>query len=146
MIRAVIDVNVLVSAVIGLLGVPRQVVLAWQSGRFSAITAEGIIHQVEEKLRLPRIARRYQITEEDRRWIFGLLLTEAEGITVQPAERMAVTGDPEDDYVLATGRLAEADYLVTGDTGLLALAQYAGMQIVSPRAFLEILAREERGQ
>ena len=50
-----------------------------------------------------------------------------------------MTGDPEDDYVLATGRLARADYLVTGDRGLLDLVAYAGMRIVTPRAFVELL-------
>ncbi len=67
-------------------------------------------------------------------------------IAVPLEEHLPVTGDPEDDLVLATGRLASAGYLVTGNAGLLALAQYAGMQIVSPRAFLEILADEEHGQ
>jgi putative PIN family toxin of toxin-antitoxin system len=139
MIRAVVDVNVLVSTIIGPLGLSRQVVLAWEAGAFAAITADGIIREVEEKLRLPRIARRYHIAQGDVRWMFDLLQTHAEMVTVAPEECLAVTGDPEDDYVLATGRLARAEYLVTGDRGLLELGHYAGMAIVTPRTFLEIL-------
>jgi predicted nucleic acid-binding protein len=36
--------------------------------------------------------------------------------------------------------LAQADYLVTGDQGLLDREQYAGVEIVSPRDFLALLA------
>ncbi len=41
--------------------------------------------------------------------------------------------------VLATGRLARADYLVTGDRGLLALGSYESMAIVTPREFVTVL-------
>ncbi len=95
--------------------------------------------EVEVKLRLPRIANRYHIGEEETRWVFRLLQTQAEPIIVPFRERQVVTGDPEDDYVLATGRLARAEYLVTGDAGLLALRQYEGMQIVTPRTFLTLI-------
>ena len=44
-----------------------------------------------------------------------------------------VIDDAEDDYVQATGRLARADYLVTGDKGLLALRQYVGTKIITPK-------------
>ncbi|MGE3911651.1 MAG: putative toxin-antitoxin system toxin component, PIN family [Chloroflexota bacterium] len=50
-----------------------------------------------------------------------------------------VTGDPEDDYVLATARVGSADYLVTGDKELLGLQQFHGTRIVSPREFLFVL-------
>jgi predicted nucleic acid-binding protein len=91
MIRAVIDVNVLVSAILGPLGLPRQVILSWSASQFAVVTSEGIT---------------------------------------------------EDDLVLATGRLAKADYLVTGDKGLLELEEHERMRIVSPRQFLEILAAQ----
>jgi putative PIN family toxin of toxin-antitoxin system len=144
MIRAVIDVNVLVSSIIGLLGFSRQVALAWAAGRFRGIASEGIYTKLEEKLALPRIARRYNVnTPEDIRWIQGLLRSDAELVIVPLSERLSVTGDPEDDYVLATGRLAQADYLVTGDRRLLELGQFEGMKIVTPRQFVEILTTVE---
>jgi putative PIN family toxin of toxin-antitoxin system len=120
MIRAVIDVNVLVSAIIGPLGYSRQVAVAWEAGRFHAISSAGIIAQLEEKLSLPRIVRRYSIdTAVAIRWIQLLLSSQAEFILVPLQERLPITGDPEDDYVLATARLARAEYLITGDKGLL---------------------------
>jgi predicted nucleic acid-binding protein len=55
------------------------------------------------------------------------------------AEVRGVATRPEDDLTLATAVSAEADYLVTGDRQLLALADYEGVQIISPREFLTIL-------
>ena len=145
MIRAVLDVNVLVSSVLGPLGFSRQIVLAWEAGQLSVIASEGIYTQLEAKLSLPRIVRRYNVdAPDDIRHLQDLLRTQAELIIIPLEERLSVTGDPEDDYVLATGRLAQADYLVTGDHGLLELGQYEGMQIVSPRAFVELLEQGQR--
>ena len=58
---------------------------------------------------------------------------------VLPPDIVSISGDPEDDAVLATARLGEADFLVTGDAGLLALGVYESTRIVMPRAFLNLL-------
>jgi predicted nucleic acid-binding protein len=54
---------------------------------------------------------------------------------------MSVTGDPEDDLVLATARLGNAEYLVTRDHGLLRLQQHDETMIVAPHDFLRLLPR-----
>jgi putative PIN family toxin of toxin-antitoxin system len=137
----VLDVNVLVSSVIAPLGFPRQIFSAWREGRFPLLVSSGMIDEVEEKLALPRIARRYSVTLELGRDTLGLLRSQASLVPVPAGERLTVTGDPEDDLVLATGRLGGAEYLVTGDRGLLALSEYEGMKIVSPREFFQVLAQ-----
>ena len=54
----------------------------------------------------------------------------------------AVPADPKDDMVVATAVAAKAEYLVTGDRKhLLSLGTYEGIQIVTPREFLELLDR-----
>lgn len=141
MARVVLDVNVLISAVIAPLGQPRQVFSAWRAERYELITSEGIIAELEQKLALPRIARRYQVTPELARDTLTLLIMHATSLVVPTEARLSVTGDPEDDLVLATGRLARAEYLVTGDHGLLELGAYEGILIISPREFLQILER-----
>jgi predicted nucleic acid-binding protein len=42
--------------------------------------------------------------------------------------------------VLGTAVAAGADYLVTGDAGLLAIGEYRGVRIVSAREFLLLIA------
>jgi putative PIN family toxin of toxin-antitoxin system len=140
MIWAVIDINVLVSSILGPLGFSRQIILAWEAGRFTAVSSEGMITTLEEKLALPRISKRYNLRSlDDIEWVRGLLRTQTELILVPTDEVRPVMGDPEDDLVLATGRLAQAHYLVTGDRGLLDLDHYEGMQILRPRDFLNLL-------
>jgi uncharacterized protein len=51
-----------------------------------------------------------------------------------------VCRDPDDDVVLATALAGRAEYLATGDDGLLTLKSYHGIKILSPRKFLEVLA------
>ena len=72
-----------------------------------------------------------------------LLSSYAQMVTVPAHEMPVVTGDPEDNLVLATSRLAQADYLVTGDRGLLRLGTYAGIAIESPRELMAILKDRE---
>jgi predicted nucleic acid-binding protein len=52
-----------------------------------------------------------------------------------------VAADPKDDPIIATAVAAKADCVVTGDRAhLLPIGEYEGIKIISPRAFLEILA------
>lgn len=68
-----------------------------------------------------------------------LLLTQAEMVPDTEPERV-VLNDPRDDPILAAAVAAKADYLVTGDRAhLLPIGEYAGIRIVSPSAFLQIL-------
>jgi uncharacterized protein len=54
----------------------------------------------------------------------------------------AICRDPNDDMVLATGMAAKANLIVTGDQDLLVLKAYEGIDIISPRRFLERLDAE----
>jgi predicted nucleic acid-binding protein len=49
--------------------------------------------------------------------------------------------DPADNRYLECAVEGAAAYLVSGDRLLLSLGTYQGIQIVSPRVFLEILQR-----
>jgi len=141
----VLDVNVLVSALIGSLGFPRQIFTTWQEEKITLLTSEGILAELDDKLRLPRIRKWLPNPDENRHWILQLLQTQAQLVLVPPSECLALTGDPEDDYVLATVRVGEAEYLVTGDRGLLRLREYAGAKIVSPKEFVELFSSTPGG-
>jgi putative PIN family toxin of toxin-antitoxin system len=138
---AVLDVNVNVSAVVGPLGHSRQAFEAWRVGQFTHLTSEHIVTHTLRKLRLPRIARYHRLSEEELRLLEATLRDEATVVPLLSVEIIIVTGDPEDDAVLATARLGQADHLVTGDRGLLALRMSQGVRIVSPRDFLTVLRR-----
>jgi len=143
MAGATVDVNVLVSAAISSRGNPYRVLQAWYAGRFEAVTSEHIITQLTIKLRSDRIGRRYGLTTAGIRDFTGPLRSDARLIVVSARDILAVTGDPEDDAVLATARLGKVDFLVTGDRGLLARSPYEGIEIVNPRTFLERLDADD---
>ena len=143
MVGATLDVNVLVSAAISPRGIPYQLLEAWQAQRFEVITSQHIIDQLTIKLRSDRIGRRYGLTSAGIRDFIAPLRSDARRLPLPPSEILPITGDPEDDAVLATARLGQAAYLVTGDGGLLARSPYAGIQIITPRAFLELLDADD---
>jgi predicted nucleic acid-binding protein len=58
------------------------------------------------------------------------------------ARIQGVVSDPNDDHVLDAAVSAGVEYLVTGDRELQSLRSYHGVQIISPREFLEVLEQE----
>lgn len=63
------------------------------------------------------------------------LAVESVPAPADPAE--AVTGDPDDDLILACAVKAEVDVLVSGDRKhLLPLTRYRGVRILTPQALL----------
>ena len=50
---------------------------------------------------------------------------------VRPAAVPRLAPDPDDDIVIGTAIAAKADFIVTGDRSLLALAEYEGGRIIS---------------
>jgi putative PIN family toxin of toxin-antitoxin system len=137
MLTVVLDVNVIVSAVASSRGTPRRILQAWQARRLEVVISEGILAEVSTKLLDPSIGGRLGVTTADVTAVMRLLRSEA--TLVLPLSPPVVTGDPEDDYVLATVTRARADYLVTGDKGLIALHHHGGSQIISPRDFSDLL-------
>ena len=56
-----------------------------------------------------------------------------------PAPSEMPVRDPSDRWILATAPAGASDVLVTGDEDLLAVAEDAPIQILTPRAFWELL-------
>lgn len=137
--KIVADVNVIISATIAPLGMSRSILTAWREGRLDLVTSDGIIAEVEQKLRSPRISGKYGLTEDDIRITIAILRTLALLVVVSTKKIRSVTGDPEDDYVLATALQGQVDYLVTGDKELLDLDRYESVKILSPRQFFELI-------
>ncbi len=141
---ATVDVNVLISALINPRGAPRRIVTAWQAERFTHVTSDHIIATLAAKLTTPDLVRRFPFLPSASRVFLPLLRTQATVVAVLPPAIVPVTGDPEDDAVLATAKLGAADYLVSGDRSLLTLGTYEGVAIIAPRRFMELLDQEGR--
>ena len=141
LLRAVVDTNLLISALIVERGNPFQVVEQWRMGRFLMVTSAPLSDELAGVLQRPAIAKR--ITAAQAEGILALIQRHAEWVT--PGLEMPLSvRDPKDEVVVATALAARADYIVTGDADLLTLngdARLGTLKIVTPVRFLEQLAR-----
>jgi putative PIN family toxin of toxin-antitoxin system len=139
--RAVIDTNILVSAVIRPHGTVGPVLLRLRQGDYTVLYAWASLEELIDVLNRPRIRDKYHLTDQDIQTVVGLLLLRGEGVT--PAETVTVCRDPKDDKFLEIALAGEADVIVTGDQDLLALHPFAGIPIVPPSVFLHMLDEEQ---
>jgi putative PIN family toxin of toxin-antitoxin system len=137
-IRAVLDTNVLVSAILVPSGIPARILLAAFAVVFSCFASEAIVGEVLTTLARERVQRKYRLDPARVSQVRDFLVSRPVLVPIT-ASVQGVASHPEDDLILATAVSARADYLVTGDRQLLALGAYQGVQIVSPRDFLAIL-------
>jgi uncharacterized protein len=140
--RALLDANVLISAAIHPSGPPGQIILALVArGAFDVVLSPRIIAEVEVALRLPKI-RKY-LREQPAEAVLWLADIAALADLVEDTGRAkGVSRDPADDVVLSAAVEGRADVIVTGDADLLALKQYEGIRIVTPREFLQSIKGE----
>ena len=129
--RVVLDTNVLVSGVAYPASIPGRILNAGRQGGFGLVLSRYILDEMARVLpRLPRVL----LTSAEIRDLVDSFLFMAE--MVEPsAELEPELRDEADQLVLGTLRSARADYLVTGDKDLLALA--AQFPIVTPAVFWE---------
>lgn len=130
--RVVLDTNVFVAAVVAD-GLCRDLVRV-RVLPHTIITSEPLLRELRATLRNKFAA------DPDELPLLSQLNDEAE--IIRPARlRERVCRDKDDDVVLATAVAGKADVIVTGDDDLLALNEFRGMRILSPRRFLELLDR-----
>jgi len=129
-LRVVLDTNVLVSGLAYPRGTPARILGACQQGSVDLVLSRYIL---DELIRvLPRLTR-IRLSPTEISDLADSLLFRAE--IVEPSdERDATLRDENDQKVLGTLLAARADYLVTGDKDLLALAER--YPIVTPALFL----------
>ena len=129
--RVVLDTNVFVSAVF-FSGVPGKILGAWRDGRITLVTSPEIL---EEYRRVGDYLRtRYDGVDLDP----FLALAATEGFVV---EDLKLTGqiceDPDDDKFLACALASGAPIIVSGDKHLLRATGWHGIEVLTPRKFLE---------
>lgn len=136
MIRAVLDTNVLVSALL-FTGPPSQLVPAWQSGRLKPVLSAEIL---EEYLRVLAY-RKFKLTDGE---IHGLieedLLPFVDTVRTTPVTVPSLR-DPDDLKFIACAKAAQVHWLVSGDDDLLSLGPVGSINIVSVTTFLKHLKR-----
>ncbi len=129
--RAILDPNAIISALLSREGTPARVLRAWLEGHFDLIVSPLLLEELKRALAYPRLAGR--IRPEETATLIDWL--EREAILVEdPAEPpTSRSEDPGDDYLLALAE-AERAALVSGDRHLLALTE--NLPVLTAREFL----------
>ncbi len=130
-LRVVLDTNVLLSGLAYPASIPGQIVVAWSMGAVDVVFSRYILDEAVRALpRMPRV----RLSQDEIRNLVESLVFLAEivepSLVIEDALR-----DKADLPILGTFVAAQADYLVTGDKDLLALA--GKYPIVTPAAFWE---------
>jgi uncharacterized protein len=133
-VRAVFDVNVLISALLSPAGTPAQLIARWLEGEFELVVSPALVAEAGRTLALPKLGSRIEEADAKR---FIELLTDLGELVADPGERPPVrSSDPGDDYLLGLAAREQVP-LVSGDEHLLALCDRG--PVFSPRDFLERL-------
>ena len=135
--KLVLDTNVLVSALLTKGTPPDQLYQAWKAGRFALAISTWQINELRRVLgyeKLQHYLNRFEAS----------LLLENIDSTAQIVEVLAPrteSPDPDDNWILASAVVSQADLLVTGDKNdLLQLKQVEGIQIVNARTAWEVVS------
>jgi hypothetical protein len=133
MIRAVLDTNVIVSALISA-GKPRELLRKGIVNEINIITSKELLEELASVLSRPT----FKMSQDEIRRIIIDIMQISE-ILVSESKFEVIEEDPDDDIVLNVAYDSRADYIVSGDKHLLKLREFKGTKIVSVKGILTIL-------
>ena len=132
--RAVLDVNVIISALLAPTGAPARLIVRWLAGDFELIASERLLSELARALAYPKL--RGRVPREEAAAVIDLLRATAT-INLDPPDLARGSRDPADNYLLSLAA-SSASVLVSGDRDLLELS--SDLPIYSPASFLAKLA------
>lgn len=133
-LRVVLDTNVLLSGIAYPASIPGKILAAWRHGSVDVLLSVYILEELRRVL--PRLAHRHGLTPAEIDDLVDVLSIQAEIIEPLPGKEPGLR-DADDQPVLGTLlaalKTSGADYLITGDKDLLAMAER--YPIVDPAKF-----------
>ncbi|MCI0585687.1 MAG: putative toxin-antitoxin system toxin component, PIN family [Planctomycetes bacterium] len=138
MLRAVLDANVYVSALLHPEGPPGQILQRLlRDAAFVVVLSPPIMEEVLRALNYPKVRRFLHEGVQPEPWFedVAVLADMVGGDLALPG----ICPDPDDAKYLAAALEGRAAYVVTGDRQFLGLGEHEGVSIVTPRAFLNLL-------
>ena len=133
MLRAVLDTNVLVSAIISD-GKSRELLRRGIANQFSIITSDLILRELVQVLSRPK----FKTSEDEINRIILALIASAEVVGVK-SKLEAVKEDAKDNMIIETAYDGNADVIVSGDSHLLCLKTFGDIKIINVENMLSLL-------
>jgi putative PIN family toxin of toxin-antitoxin system len=134
--RAVLDTNVLVSALITPAGASARLLVELRAGAFELVVSPALLAELREVLHRDRF-RRYVSTGDADAYVEALS-RDAVVMVDPPAATGLVAGDPDDQFLIDLAWASRVDALVSGDARVLELR--GRLPVMSPAEFLASLA------
>ena len=143
MIRAVLDTNVWVSAILSPGNPPAKILELALTGNMRLIISPVIIREISRVLQYPKVKKalkKFKITSQEVEDVILKLLKVA---LITPGALLAegASNDPADDLIIASALEGHADFIISGDHHLTNLENYQGIKIVDPSTFLALITR-----
>ena len=135
--RAVLDPNVIISAVLAPAGTPAKLLRGWLDGVYELVVSPRLLDELERAFGYSKI--RARVTRDDAEELVELLRADGDLCDDPPDPPAIRSSDPGDDYLISLAEAAGA-VIVSGDRHLLDLQ--GRLPVYSPAAFLELLAGE----
>lgn len=136
-LRIILDTNVLLSGIAYPTGIPGKIMANWRHGSVEVLLAPFILNELRRVL--PRLEHRHGLSASEIGDVIDILAIQAEVIEPFPIsdpELRDANDQPVLGTLLAAIHAGGADYLVTGDKDLLALA--GRYSIITPAEFWAI--------
>ena len=141
-LRAVLDTNVVISALVFHSGALSWLRGAWRSGSVCPLASRETTAELIRILGYPKFA----LKVEDQRDLFDDYLPYCQTVIVPvPPPAMSECRDPFDRPFLELALAGRADALVTGDSHILGLAGALAVPILSPVGFRRRVSERKRG-
>ena len=136
-VRALLDCNVILSAIISREGPPALIVTAALRQKFELVLSPAIFAEYQRTADYPKIRKRITFSDQDLKELWLDILVLALWVAPEAAQHPLVVADPSDDAYLLAAAESQADFIISGDRHLLDLGSYEGIPIISPRNFVQ---------
>lgn len=133
-LRAVVDTNVLIRAIIRPHGSVGRLLEKLVDRDFTLLYSVPLLEELIDVLGRPRIRVKYHLTDEVLRDATMAILRFGEEVV--PGRRIQTCRDPKDDMVLEAAVAGRADAIVSTDGDLIALSPFEGIPVLGPAEFL----------
>lgn len=139
-LRAVIDTNVLISALLFRNGRLRNLRQAWQAGQFQPIVSAATSSELVRVLHYKKFKLDASEIQEALALYIPYVETHVIKASAKSLKQVPICRDPKDQMFLNLAQSAQADFLISGDEDLLSLDDPAMKQlcfrVVTPQTLL----------
>jgi putative PIN family toxin of toxin-antitoxin system len=140
--RVVLDTNTVISGLFWR-GRPFEVLELMRSGQIEVYTSEAILEELLDVLQRSKFSQKLALLNSNAQEVVNSFISWVEVIEVGEVAKV-VASDPDDDQIIACAKLANADFIISGDADILNVKDDISIPVVNAGEFLEILANYNR--